>query len=616
LAPLFESRASYSEQTDEQNGSGEGNDESVISRDAATREKRRGLPRAGTEVSRDARLFELFRISEATLGCGSWLADLRDGSILWSPELFTLCGIEPRPETLDLLWECVHPEDRNALTAAILAACGNDREFCCETRLLRPDGSVLWVQHRGRVARSLDGRPARMIGTLLDIGTRKLAERELFVASKFDSLTGLPNRSFAVETIENEIERARRARDVLAVLVVDLDRFKIVNDTLGDTVGDRFLIEICRRLREVGPHSDMLARVGGDKFCIVATGIGSPSDAAERATAIVDAFAAPFEFDGRELAASASVGNALFPGDGDEADGLFRNADIAMYRAKDSGRGRFAFFASAMQERALDRIALESEMRGALQRDEYVVQYQPIVGHDGSVTTLEALVRWRHPKRGLLAPGVFVEASENNGTIHGLGAFVLRRALADLQRWRELGIALPRMAINVSVRQDLDPNFVEAVAIALAEFDVEPDLIEFEITESVFIHDVERARRAIEALRNLGAQISLDDFGTGYSALSYLREFRFDAIKIDRAFVRDLPDRVHVAIFSAIVALAKSLGVRTIAEGVETPEQAALVRQLGCDDVQGFLFSRPCDASEVAAMLGPNCFAPVWETIG
>jgi EAL domain-containing protein (putative c-di-GMP-specific phosphodiesterase class I) len=172
------------------------------------------------------------------------------------------------------------------------------------------------------------------------------------------------------------------------------------------------------------------------------------------------------------------------------------------------------------------------------------------------------------------------------------------------------------MAINVSVRQVLDPNFVEAVAIALAEFDVEPDLIEFEITESVFIHDVERARRAIEALRNLGAQISLDDFGTGYSALSYLREFRFDAIKIDRAFVRDLPDRVHVAIFSAIVALAKSLGVRTIAEGVETPEQAALVRQLGCDDVQGFLFSRPCDASEVAAMLGPNCFAPVWETIG
>jgi diguanylate cyclase (GGDEF)-like protein/PAS domain S-box-containing protein len=549
---------------------------------------------------------EALALAQAAAHLGSWTHDLATDGVTWSDELYALCGLRPgeRQPTSSLLLEFVHGDDRLALEAAIEFSREEGRPFAIDTRLLRANGGLLWVQHRGRYAYE-DGQPIHVVGTVLDITPRKRAEDHLAYQSNYDELTGLPNRKLLADRLRQAMLQAQHNGTQLAVLYVDLDRFKTINDTLGHAAGDRFLRMVAPRLIEAVRETDTVARSGGDEFVIVLPDVASVRDAGRSAERIIASFAKPVPFEGRELYSSASVGISIYPDDGETPEELIRYADAALNRAKASGNGTFRFYASATHARAVDRLDLEHGLRRAFDRDEFVVYYQPIVDRDERPVAVEALLRWEHPERGAVLPDHFIPMCEETGLIVPLGRRVMKRAFEQLKTWNASGLSGLRMALNISGRQILDPDLVNHVEAALEETGVPPDQIEFEITESGVMADVAGARRAILGLKALGLRIALDDFGTGYSSLSYLKHFSVDALKIDRTFVRDLPlDRGDSAIVSAVVALGHSMGLSVVAEGVETAEQADDVRRLGCDEMQGYYFARPGRPEMLEALLG------------
>jgi len=539
---------------------------------------------------------ETLALAQAAAHLGSWTHDLVSGEVSWSNELFALCGLEPESQdpTPGLLWRFVHPDDRLALEAALELAREEQRAFVVDTRLVRAGGSERWVQHRGMYG--YDARGAvQVVGTVLDITARKRAEAHLAYQSNYDELTGLPNRKLLVQRLQQSMLAAQGSGAALALLCLDLDRLKAINDTLGHHVGDEFLRIVAPRLTNALGPGDLVARVGGDQFIIVLSGIGSIREAGRVAERVIEAFAQPVSVRGRELYSSASVGISVFPDDGTTPEELIRAADAALYRAKASGHGTFLFYAPATHALAVDRLQLEQDLRRAFERDEFILHYQPLVDRFERPVAVEALLRWQHPTLGLIAPDRFIPLCEEIGLIVPLGRWVIRTGLAQLAAWDATG-AMPtlRLALNISGRQLLDPGLCRSVEEALALTNLPPGRVELEITESVVMGDVPGARRVIGQLKVLGLGISLDDFGTGYSALSYLKHFAVDALKIDRTFVRDLPqDRGDSAIVSAVVALGHAMGLGVVAEGVETPEQAAMVRRLGCDEMQGYYFARP-----------------------
>jgi diguanylate cyclase (GGDEF)-like protein/PAS domain S-box-containing protein len=549
---------------------------------------------------------EALALAQAAAHLGSWTHDLATENVTWSDELFALCGLQPgeREPTPALLMEFVHADDRLALEAAIEFAREEGRPFVIDTRLLRANGGLLWVQHRGRYA--YDGaEPLHVVGTVLDITPRKRAEDHLAYQSNYDELTGLPNRKLLADRLRQAMLQAQHGGTQLAVLYVDLDRFKAINDTLGHAAGDRFLRMVAPRLIEAVRETDTVARSGGDEFVIVLPDLASVRDAARSAERIIEAFGRPVPFEGRELYSSASIGISIFPDDGESPEELIRNADAALNRAKSGGNGKYRFYASATHARAVDRLDLEHGLRRAYERDEFVVYYQPIVDRSERPVAVEALLRWEHPERGAILPDHFIPLCEETELIVPIGRRVMRRAFAQLAAWNAAGLTGLRMALNISGRQILHPDLTSDVEEALAESGVAPEQIEFEITESGVMADVAGARRTILGLKALGLRISLDDFGTGYSSLSYLKHFSVDALKIDRTFVRDLPlDRGDSAIVSAVVALGHAMGLSVVAEGVETAEQADDVRRLGCDEMQGYYFSRPARPEMLQGLLG------------
>jgi len=420
----------------------------------------------------------------------------------------------------------------------------------------------------------------------------------------YDRLTGLPNRLLFRERLEQALARARRLGHRVALLILDLDAFKRVNDTFGHDQGDRLLARVGERFAS-GLRSGSVARLGGDEFAVVLPDLRSFEQAAHAARSCLEKLAEPFELSQQEIFVRASVGIAVFPDDASEADGLVRNADVAMYHAKERGRNGFRFYAASMNEAAMGRLALESDLRHAIERDELRLCFQPIVDIARmEIISLEALLRWQHPELGLIGPDVFVPIAEETGLIVSVGEWALRQACLCNRAWREAGLTSLRVAVNISSRQLADENLLATLQRILAESGMPPQNLGLELTESMMMNADEVTLRALHGFRSLGARLSIDDFGTGYSSLSYLKNFPVDSLKIDRSFVRDVtrnPD--DAAIAKAIIAMAHGLKLFAVAEGVERREQLEFLAAHGCDAAQGTFFSEPVPADGVLKLL-------------
>jgi diguanylate cyclase (GGDEF)-like protein len=425
-----------------------------------------------------------------------------------------------------------------------------------------------------------------------------MAVRHIRNLAYTDGLTGLPNRAQFLEQLSGRINQASRCGGSVTILFLDLDRFKYVNDTLGHHIGDRLLIAAGNRIRSAVRRADCVARLGGDEFIVALTDV-TAAEAAVAARNICRTLSDPLQIDGNDLFISASIGAAVFPRDSTDVSTLLKHADLAMYKAKRSNTG-VEFFDASMERSLSGRVRLESELRRAIERSELEVFYQPKALVDGTtIVGVEALVRWRHPTRGLVPPNDFIPLAEETGLILPLGDLVLRTACSQVQAWTRQGMKALPVAVNISGRQLQQPDFVDRVERALRDTGLPPHLLELEITESTLMEDAEATLVLLHRLRALGVRLSIDDFGTGYSSLVYLKRFPMDTLKIDGAFIRDLPgDADDVVIVSAIIALAHSLRLDVVAEGVETREQRAFLEQRSCDLIQGYLLSKPLPANE------------------
>jgi diguanylate cyclase (GGDEF)-like protein/PAS domain S-box-containing protein len=478
-------------------------------------------------------------------------------------------------------------------------------EIIAERAAMRKDGKPkTFEQHlaNGRIVQTYQQPLADggWVSTFEDITERRQAEAQIAHMSRHDALTDLPNRVLFREHMDQNLARVRRGES-LAVLCLDLDYFKSINDTLGHAVGDAMLRAVADRLRDCVRETDTVARLGGDEFAVLQVGARQPADATGLAQRIVEALGKPFDLAGHQLVIGASVGIAVSPNDGDDPDQLMKNADLALYRAKEDGRNGFRFFEPEMDAKMRWRRSLEADLRKALTQGEFELFYQPVVNlRQNEITGLEALLRWRHPERGMVSPADFIPLAEEIGLIIPLGEWVLRKACAEAATWS----SRVTVAVNLSAVQFKNKNLVATVVSALAASRLPPGRLEVEITESVLMQDNETILDILHQLRDIGVRISMDDFGTGYSSLSYLRRFPFDKIKIDRSFVRDVAMRGDsLSIVRAVTGLGSSLGMVTTAEGVETAEQLNVLRAEGCTEVQGYLFSPPRPASEIEKIL-------------
>jgi diguanylate cyclase (GGDEF)-like protein len=434
---------------------------------------------------------------------------------------------------------------------------------------------------------------------------RKNAQERLERLAQFDSLTGLPNRHLFHDRLTKTMAHARRGGSPMAVLFIDLDRFKLVNDTQGHSAGDKLLQEAAVRLLQCVRAGDTVGRFGGDEFGAIVTDLAKPGDAGVVAQKVLDALAQPFKLDAHDTYVSASIGITLFPADGDNPEALVMNADTAMYRAKEQGRNTYQYFTREMNERALARVQMEAALRHAIEHKEFLLHYQPKVDlRTRTICGFEALLRWQHRDRGLVLPGEFVSILEDAGLIVQVGEWVLQQVCAQIRIWQGEGLPVKPVTVNLSARQFQQKDFEASVRHVLREAKVDPSLVQFELTESLLMADPEGAARTLRGLKDSGVKISVDDFGTGYSSLAYLKRFPIDALKIDYSFVRDITtDPEDAMITLAIIGLAHNLKLKVVAEGVETQEQLELLAANGCDEIQGYRFSVPTTPEECAVML-------------
>ena len=557
---------------------------------------------------------------------GNWERNLKTGALHWSEEVYRLFGVEPGsfPPTPEDFLARVHPLDRDLVGRSLEEAARREKPYSFDMRILLPDGTVRFVHEEAEVLFDADGRPARMAGTTQDISERKQAEDQIRFLAFYDGLTRLPNRLLFLEGLNLSLASARRQDRRLGVLFLDLDRFKRINDTLGHSAGDRLLQAVAERLKrclrssdtlargEVAAAGDTVARLGGDEFIVLLTDMARGEDAAKVARRILEALADPFRLDEQEVFITGSLGISVFPHDGEDADTLLKNADTAMYHAKDAGRNGYQFYSGSMNAAAFQRLSMENNLRRALERDEFLLHFQPQVDvATGAIVGAEALVRWRHPELGLVSPADFIPLAEETGLILPIGEWVLRRACVQARAWQDAGYPPLHMAVNISGRQFRQQLLVRSVEQAVAAAGYDPRRLELEITESVLMRSAEETVRTLRHLKEMGSRISVDDFGTGYSSLNYLTRFPIDALKIDQSFVRDITtDPADAAITTAVIAMAAGLKLEVIAEGVETPEQVAFLRRQGCHLMQGYHFSRPVPAEEFEKLLQAKAGAP------
>lgn len=493
--------------------------------------------------------------------------------------------------------EITHPEDLIAdkeLARRMMA-----RELDEKTREKRyrhKNGYYIWVNLTSSLVRDENGEPKYYSTVVEDISRRKQIEEELLHLASHDALTHLPNRSLLLDRLSQALAYANRSSGQVAIMLIDLDRFKNINDSLGHDVGDKIIMEVGRRLLSMAQHGDTIARVGGDEFVVVLPDVTREETVAMLAQQTLESLSQPMTIQGHEFYPTGSIGISLYPKDGHDSQALLKNADTAMYRAKDAGRNNFQFYASEMNARALDRLKLESGLRRALEREEFVLHYQPQMDIvTGSIVGVEALLRWEPPGQPVVFPEDFIPIAEETGLIMPIGEWVLRTACAQNKAWQTLG-RFPKMkvAVNLSARQFKQQDIVKMVSRVLSQTGCAASSLELEITESIIMENPEAAVQTLQNLSDMGVHLSIDDFGTGYSSLSYLKRFPINSLKIDRSFVRDITiDADDAAIAKAVIALAHSLKLQVIAEGVETAEQMAFLREQRCDQVQGYYLSRP-----------------------
>lgn len=545
---------------------------------------------------------------------GLWDWDLQTNRFYYSPRWKAMLGYsddEIGDDPADW-FDRIHPEDVERVTAEIKTHLENQSaDFKSEYQIKHQDGSWLWVLSRGIAVRDMHGIAVRLVGSQTDITSRKRAEEQLLHDAFHDALTGLPNRALFIDRLGRVMERAKRLRNYgFAVLHLDLDRFKWVNDCLGHLAGDQLLsISACRMgmcLRSV----DTVARLGGDEFVILLEDVFSPQMAIQLAERIQNELMLPFDLNGHRVVTSASIGIVKSDNVPERPEDVLRDAEIAMYHAKALGRARHVLFDSTMLDSAVARLELESDLRGAIERDELQIHYQPIAALENKkITGFEALVRWQHPTRGLVPPTEFIPAAEETGLILELGRWVLRNACRQMHEWHVRFPANPPLTIsvNLSTKQFAQPNLIEQIKEILAETELDPHCLKLEITESAIMGDSQSAAAMLSQLQAMGVEVQIDDFGTGYSSLSYLQQFPIDTLKIDRSFVSRMSasgKNNGAEIVRTIVMLARELGIKVVAEGVETSDQLSKLKGLKCNYGQGFLFSKPLERAQVETIIG------------
>lgn len=450
-------------------------------------------------------------------------------------------------------------------------------------------------------------------GLLADLGADEqcLLSRLTFLATH-DDLTGLPNRNLLKDRLQQALLQAESNKTNVGLLFIDIDHFKLINESIGHLAGDQMLKAIAERLSDCIREGDTISRYGADEFVIVLRDIGKSHHVASICEAILRSISNPFSMQEKTLHVSCSIGVALYPRDGDDAETLFKYADMALYRAKDLGRGTYQFFSSEMNEKMLERVALENELHLAIAGNQLFLHYQPLVSlQTGKLVSLEVLVRWEHPELGIIAPDRFIPIAEESGLIDTIGGWVLRRACQDMRSWLDEGLTDFRVAVNVSPKQFRDAQLAEKIESVLAEMQIDPHMLSLEITETVLMHDTASSENILRQLKVLEVDLILDDFGTGYSSLSYLKRFPFDRVKIDRSFICDIEtDQDDAAIAKTIISMAHSLGIKVVAEGVETVAQCNFLRRNMCDEMQGYFFSQPLPKDEVGVLLRDGCRLP------
>jgi diguanylate cyclase (GGDEF)-like protein/PAS domain S-box-containing protein len=548
---------------------------------------------------------------------GVWDWDLRGNTAYFSPRWKSMLGYreEEIGNDIDEWFSRVHAEDAAGLHKALEShLAGQEPHFEHEHRMRCRDASSIWVLSRGLAVRDPAGKPYRMAGSLTDISARKRAEEQLLHDALYDALTQLPNRALFLDHLGLAMEQARRRRNsVVAVLFIDLDRFKNINDSLGHSVGDELLVELAKRLTHFLRPGDTVARLGGDEFAVLLNDVRGPSDATRVAERIHELIREKVELGGREVFTGASIGVALSSPGYRHPEEILRDADTAMYRAKAAGRGCYQVFDQTMHRSVVALLKLETELRRAVELKQFLMHYQPIVSLEtGRIVGFEGLVRWKHPERGLVNPEHFISVAEETGLVVPLGWWVLRQACRHAREWQQLLPSQPPLyvSVNVSGKIMMQPDMFHRVTRVLEETGLPPTSLRLEITENVIMDHGDVALAKLAQFQSLGVQFSVDDFGTGYSSLSYLQRFSYDTLKIDRSFISGMDSKDDAsAIVKTIVALANMLKINVVAEGVETSLQFRHLREIGCSHAQGFWFSRPVDRAATQALL---LHGPVW----
>ncbi len=583
----------------------------IVQLSVDVREDEHGTPVAvvGTihDITERRALETLLRESEARYASTVELAAVGiahvdpDGYLIWSNSwLRNMLGYTQEELSGLTVWQISHPDDvhisdvdRARVHARELDSLRIEKRYICK------DGTTIWVKIATAPRYDGAGKLLYDVSIVEDITPRKIAEERIQYLATYDSLTGLPNRVIFVELLAHALEGAHRNAQRCAVLFIDLDRFKIVNDSLGHEAGDEVLKQVAQRLRACVRSSDVVSRFGGDEFTVLLNPVADQAAAAAVAANILAALLKPVRIMSYECRVTASIGIARYPEDARDAATLMKQADMGMYLAKDEGKNNFQFYSGVVAPMSVERIELETQLVHALERSELFLEYQPKIEiATGRISGVEALLRWNNPDLGILSPNAFIPLAEDTGLIVPIGKWVLRTACEQSMAWQRLGLPPLVMAVNLSPRQFKDPALVEVITEALQESGLPARLLELEITESMIMNSVDQAAQTAAVIKSLGVRLAIDDFGTGYSSLSQLKQFPIDTLKIDRSFIRELPgNEDDQAITEAIISLGRALGVNIVAEGVETAAQEAFLRERSCNEIQGFLYSRPCDAA-------------------
>ena len=555
---------------------------------------------------------ERLKLAMSIANDGIWDWDMRTNRVVFDPRYFTMSGYEVNeyPHQLEEWTKRVHPEDLdNTMKDVDNYLNGRTNDYKTEFRFLQKNGSYMWVLGQGKIVEhDTDGSPLRFVGTHSDISVRKEQEEYITHQAYYDTLTNLPNRLLSLDRLTQLLKDSKRDKSHVAVLFLDLDDFKKVNDTLGHEAGDHLLVEASTRLLKLLRTEDTLGRLGGDEFIVLLKNLRQPTDAGIVAEKITRDFAKPFKVDGRELVLGISIGIALYPDNGATPSELLRNADSAMYVSKEKGRNNYTYFSSSMNEKISRRLELEEQLHNALDNKEFTVFFQPQIDmKTDKIIAAEALLRWNNPQLGMVTPDEFIPIAEHTGQIISIGQFVLDQSIQMAAKVQKEYIPNFKIAVNLSPRQFRDPELIPSIKESLDNSSLQERTLELEITEGVLLSGHTFITKALDQLHEMDIELAMDDFGTGYSSLSYLRSYPFDILKIDRSFINDIShNRADRELVNATIAMSHALGIRVVAEGVETHDQLSHLKTKKCDIAQGYYFSKPIPEDEFFTLLKEN----------